>query len=187
MIIENVGFGDKCLRIYYFPFLCLRNKLLLKREKIKLLKNWNELDFSKGNQTLLFRDGTIIANVSADELAFQLLRKVDNNLTFYDDNSCEFTFRGKKIRMDNANLVTAEGLLISEIFFQNEYRHLKCKDKVVLDIGASIGDSAIYFALKEAKRVVAFEPFPYAYEIAKKNIIQNGITRVKLINAALGK
>lgn len=60
------------------------------------------------------------------------------------------------------------------------YSKLSIKNKTVVDIGASIADSSIYFALKGAKKVIAFEPIPSTFEIAKKNIeannLQNRIT-----------
>ena len=62
---------------------------------------------------------------------------------------------------------------IVEIFIKNVYSFLDVKDKVVIDIGASIGDSSIYFASRGAKQVVAVEPNRHSYELAKKNIELN--------------
>ena len=57
----------------------------------------------------------------------------------------------------------------------------------VIDIGASIGDSAIYFALKGASHVYAFEPLPAVYKIALQNIKLNNLEdKITLINAAVG-
>ena len=44
------------------------------------------------------------------------------------------------------------------VFFEQVYDFLKVKDKIVLDIGANIGDSSIYFTLKGAKKVIALDP-----------------------------
>jgi len=62
---------------------------------------------------------------------------------------------------------------IAAIFFENQYDFLVVKDKVVVDIGANIGDTSIYFALRGAKKVIAIEPLPLNYESAKKNIQLN--------------
>jgi len=59
---------------------------------------------------------------------------------------------------------------ILEIFGHGEYASLDVKDKVIIDIGAYIGDSAIYFALKGAKRVIAVEPHPGAFAEMLENI-----------------
>ncbi|WP_048054006.1 FkbM family methyltransferase [Thermoplasma volcanium] len=45
----------------------------------------------------------------------------------------------------------------------------------VLDIGANIGDSAIYFALKGAAHVYAFEVVPSTSEICKENVRLNNL------------
>ena len=68
------------------------------------------------------------------------------------------------------------------------YKWLDVKGKDVIDIGANIGDSAIYFALRGAKRVYAFEPYPYSYNIAKKNIKLNRLEgKITLLNEGCGK
>ena len=43
--------------------------------------------------------------------------------------------------------------MIEENFVNEQYKNLDVKDKDVVDIGANIGDTAIYFALKGAKHV----------------------------------
>lgn len=67
------------------------------------------------------------------------------------------------------------------VFFNEEYNSMQIKDKVVVDIGANIGDSSIYFALKGARKIIAMEPFPKNFEIAKKNIITNGLSEKIII------
>ena len=52
---------------------------------------------------------------------------------------------------------------IYDTFIREDYKFLNVKDKNVLDIGAFIGDSPIYFILKGAKKVYAIEPHPDAY------------------------
>ena len=56
------------------------------------------------------------------------------------------------------------------IFVDNIYHHLPVKNKTVVDIGANIGDTAIYFALRGATKIICLEPFPKNYELAEKNI-----------------
>lgn len=72
-------------------------------------------------------------------------------------------------------------------FVFHEYDFLDVKDKTVVDIGANIGDTAIYFALKGARRVIAFEPFPKIFHIAQRNVKVNGLDdKIVLINAGCG-
>ncbi|MGC8615404.1 MAG: FkbM family methyltransferase, partial [Thermoprotei archaeon] len=67
-----------------------------------------------------------------------------------------------------------------------DYDWLEAKGKRVLDVGGSIGDSAIAFALRGAKEVVAFEPYPFPYTLAVKNVEGNGLSNVKVVNAGVG-
>jgi len=63
---------------------------------------------------------------------------------------------------------------------------LNVKDRVVIDIGAYIGDSAIYFALKGARKVIAIEPHPGAYAEMLDNIRLNNMENVIVpVNAGL--
>jgi FkbM family methyltransferase len=57
----------------------------------------------------------------------------------------------------------------------------------VIDVGAFVGDTAMYFILKGARRVVAIEPLPANYEELLDNIHLNGIEgRIIPINAMVG-
>ncbi len=81
---------------------------------------------------------------------------------------------------------------VVEVFSQGIYepflKELNLKDRTVVDVGAALGDTAIYFALNGAKDVYAFEPTPNAYELAQKNIQRNGFEgRCHIFNAAVGK
>ncbi|ALA59889.1 putative SAM-dependent methyltransferase [Nitrospira moscoviensis] len=68
---------------------------------------------------------------------------------------------------------------IFEIFAFDPYRgflsRLSPKGKCVIDIGAAFGDTAIYFLLQGATRVVGFEAFPGYYRLAEQNIRKNGL------------
>jgi len=69
-----------------------------------------------------------------------------------------------------------------------QYKWLNVKDKYVVDVGANIGDTVIYFAIKGAKHVYAFELYPYSYNIAKKNIKLNHLEdRITLLNEGCGR
>lgn len=47
-----------------------------------------------------------------------------------------------------------------ETFLEQPYGILDVKGRDVVDVGAYIGDTALYFRLKGAKRIYAFEPYP---------------------------
>ncbi|MEM3265170.1 MAG: FkbM family methyltransferase [Thermoplasmata archaeon] len=77
--------------------------------------------------------------------------------------------------------------LIKEQFFYEQYKWLDVKGKDAADIGANVGDTAIYFGLKGAKHVYAFEPYPYSYNLAKRNIAENKLEKVvTILNNGVG-
>lgn len=77
---------------------------------------------------------------------------------------------------------------IEEIFFREEYEFLNPEKSIILDIGANIGDSAIYFCLNNAERVIALEPFPFSYKYANINVTANKMNnKIEILNAGYGK
>jgi FkbM family methyltransferase len=89
---------------------------------------------------------------------------------------------------DSATALGSSVALAIEQFIDEEYSWLDVKGKVVVDIGATVGDTAIYFAIKGAKHVYAVEPFLNSYNIAKRNIQLNKLTKkITLLNKALSK
>jgi len=57
----------------------------------------------------------------------------------------------------------------------------------VIDLGANVGDTALYFVLNGARKVIAVEPLPNVARCAEENVrLSNVADRVKVVNAALG-
>ena len=74
---------------------------------------------------------------------------------------------------------------INEIFNQEIYKFLPVSNKIVVDIGANICDSAIYFSKKNATKIIAIEPFSKNFNYAQKNIRSNNLSeKIELIQAA---
>jgi FkbM family methyltransferase len=81
-------------------------------------------------------------------------------------------------------LIEGLGYSVFEVFVNNIYD--TDIQGEVLDIGTNIGDSAIYFAIKGASHVYAFEPLPSIYETALKNVRLNNLEdKITLINAGV--
>jgi FkbM family methyltransferase len=58
---------------------------------------------------------------------------------------------------------------------------------IIVDIGAGIGDFAVYAALSRPRSVIyAFEPFPASYALLKENLSLNGVTTVQTFPEAIG-
>jgi len=88
----------------------------------------------------------------------------------------------------NAHCVNAGD--IAEIFAAGGYEvpevlsGLRGRD--VIDVGANVGDTALYFILNGARKVIAVEPLPSVAKCAEENVKLSGATdKVRVLNAAL--
>jgi FkbM family methyltransferase len=79
----------------------------------------------------------------------------------------------------------------ADVFIKGEYEvpevlsGLRGRD--VIDVGASVGDTALYFVLNGARKVIAVEPLPNVAKCAEENVRLSGATdKVNVINVALG-
>lgn len=153
-------------------------------------KNWISviLQLQRGNQTIkvktrsgsnvnftpkqcrLYIQYLLYSNSPPEDCVYML----QNNIVPY---------KGHQIILDGLQ----ENGDITGIYFKEEYTFLNVKDKIVIDIGANIGDSSIYFILKGAEKVIALEPYPYSYNYALENIKINNIEdKIIILNAGYG-
>ena len=95
----------------------------------------------------------------------------------------KFKYNGKKITLYGS---ITNGDFVNT-FIKGEYGWLKPENAIVIDIGANIGDTAIFFSINNAKYVYAFEPYPYSYKLMEKNIEQNHLRNITTFNSACGK
>lgn len=142
-------------------------------------KRWtNQFPFSavlrSNHETILFKS---IGEYFAFTLASNCAGRIRN--AFFDDadNALRFDYRDRHLRF--AGVKSSESVFGNgdfSIFCDETYGDLDVQGKMVLDIGANIGDSAIYFALQGAVRVIALEPFPRIFSYLKQNIEANGLS-----------
>jgi len=88
----------------------------------------------------------------------------------------------------NPNCVSAS--LPTGVFIRGEYEIPEVlsglKGREAVDVGANIGDSALYFILHGARKVIAVEPLPNVAKCAEENVRLSGTTdKVRVLNAAL--
>lgn len=79
--------------------------------------------------------------------------------------------------------------MVNELYSKKYYKFWVDKPTpVIFDVGALIGETVLYFKdqFPNAK-IVAFEPSPRSFRLLKRNVIQNHLTNVHLVNAAVGK
>ena len=111
--------------------------------------------------------------------AYQMpgIAHVGGDVRWASEELIEFAFNGR--------LVALQGWLYGNPGDLGSYRQFDVKEKRVLDVGASIGDTAVYFALRGAREVVAFEPYPFPYGFALRNVEANGLRNVRVVNAGI--
>ncbi|MCQ4367235.1 MAG: FkbM family methyltransferase [Sulfolobales archaeon] len=130
------------------------------------------------------RDGRVVEinNNNRGVVYFYTVYLTKLHITRLEDDIIEFIFDNKKVVFydwDKGDL--------ADSFAYRVYNFLDVTNKTVVDVGAGIADTAIYFALRGAKRVIAFEPFPKIFDIAQRNVKANGLEdKVILVNAGCG-
>ncbi|MBV9179081.1 MAG: FkbM family methyltransferase [Nitrososphaeraceae archaeon] len=73
--------------------------------------------------------------------------------------------------------------VIDEIFLMKVYGEPNLEGRTVIDIGASIGDSALYFVKRGASKVYGFELDTEYSSMARENIVLNKmIDKIKIYN-----
>ena len=110
----------------------------------------------------------LISNIPKNEQVEYDTEK--NNVTIYSKNQFynnKIIFQGG---LDNGDIVNT--------FFKKDYGKIIVNEKTVLDIGANIGDTGIFYALNGAKKVIGIEPFPKNFDYAQKNIQINNLDSV---------
>jgi FkbM family methyltransferase len=96
-----------------------------------------------------------------------------------DEYMLSFEYAGKVWSFRGWEYLTPNGI--------RDYLPLRVEGKRVLDVGASIGESAVLFAFGGARMVVAVEPHPISYSILLENLRLNGVSgAVTAVNAAVG-
>jgi FkbM family methyltransferase len=138
----------------------------------------------------------IMFPVKDDKFPSKVMQKDDGKEYIIQNNKTElrahmtgwdYDLKLDKIIMPESGLQFYNGISngdLFNIFYEKDYDFLPVKDRVIIDIGANIADSSIYFAMTGAKKVIALEPFPKNFEVAQKNITLNGFTdKIELLNA----
>ncbi|MGL4452581.1 MAG: FkbM family methyltransferase [Sarcina sp.] len=78
---------------------------------------------------------------------------------------------------------TTDVTLVNELFIFDEYNYYFSPNNqyIVIDIGANVGDTALYFAKnKNVEKVIGFEPFYQTYQKALENIELNQELKEKI-------
>ena len=144
--------------------------------------------YDKEIQGLSIKDGRIVIKTNPQEV------KVNNEI-LHEGFGLLYSFIKRGWKYEDGIIEKNDGSVkfnyisysVLEVFEENVYGNINVLNKEVIDIGANVGDSSIYFALKGARKVVGVEPLPNVYARAIENVKLNHLEgKIFLINAALG-
>jgi precorrin-6B methylase 2 len=144
----------------------------------------------KKQATVVFKDGSAVHLTKQQYHAFKekLYRMhLQNNGFSYSTDE-----RGRTIIRTPDDLLlilpaypVAYSFVFDEIYLQHVYGKPDLTDKIVIDIGASIGDTTLFFCKQGASHIYAFEKNIERSRIAKENILLNGLQdKVTLVEEA---
>jgi FkbM family methyltransferase len=159
--------------------------LILRKQNIELkLRNGETIKVSRYLYPRIIYYSRYIENINKDSIYFKINNKTFQ-LLFKEIEYVGFFYAIKALKsgwLYYEDYWEKNGIrfrhfynAIYEVFDEEYYKFLDVQNKSVLDIGAFIGDSPIYFILKGAKKVYAIEPHPDAYNEMLENIKLNNM------------
>lgn len=95
---------------------------------------------------------------------------------------------GKGLRIKGHFSTAFDSLISSELVEQQFLSSLQLQNKVVFDVGAHIGITAMFFAraVGAEGQVIAFEPNPRSCHSLRENIAINNFSNIKIFEVGLG-
>jgi FkbM family methyltransferase len=169
------------LKILRYGFQYIRLLLLYSNHPIKsiFISIW-----LRSNSDILysFKGSNFTTKINVSRL-YQFLTLLDKGWQI-KEISAEYVTLQKTVCLKCRLLKGADLGHINEIYEEKAYG-IEPREYVV-DTGASNGDSAIYFALNGASKVLALEPDPESYALAEENVKVNKLEeKVILLQVAL--
>jgi FkbM family methyltransferase len=151
----------------------------------------------KDKVKLKFRSGLIIDSNRETKWLVHVLYELYKSVPLKDTKeNCEYCWRvdwqNKILILPNGlrfYLYSVDPLIFSETFIHEiHFIGFDLKDKIIVDVGAFVGDTALYYA-NFGTIVYAYEPHPVNFYWLKKNIELNPHLkdRIKIFNEAVGK
>ncbi len=148
---------------------------------VKRIKNFYAIPlyFIKGKIKLIIKNPTYIQiNKGRGELT-EFLKVLKNGYKILNLGR-EFLFAKEDVILIQPNI----GVLNEKI--EKAYKVFDFKNKVVLDVGAYFGETAVIFHKFGAKKVICVEPLKENVKYILKNVVINDVN-CEVINAAIGR
>lgn len=197
--IEKLLMGPKAIlksrKLIKNLYSSLYQYLILRKQNIELkLRNGETITISRFHYPRLIYYSKYIENITNDEIHFKInnktfqlpFKEIEYVGFFYTIISLKSGWLYYKDYWEKNGIKFRHFYnAIYETFEEKQWDFLNVQNKSVLDIGAFVGDSAIYFILKGAKKVYAIEPHPDAYKEMLENIKLNNIEN-KIIPINIG-
>lgn len=141
---------------------------------IRLIANWHvalTAYLLKKPMNIRFRNGIqgYLGSNTIYKIVYYMGRGV--NLKPVSDGILEVSIRNHKFRAPARNVDTLEYVFLSEVF-DGGVNYL---GKMVLDVGAYVGDTATYFWNKGASKIICYEPIEDFFYWLGQNVELNGI------------
>jgi FkbM family methyltransferase len=154
-----------------------------------LIKMLGDLNVELNEDTIVIRPLNVEFKRGELEFAWQIYNNFKNLSDFKVKRASEtevyieFTYSGRTLKF----FIPIEWSGSFLEFYKHEvYGPLKVNNYVVIDVGASFGDTAMYFIAKGARKVIAVEPYERIYRYLLTNIALNSVSdKVLPINRAV--
>ena len=152
-----------------------------KKSFLNYLSVSKNVTLGKFQITLILKNGKKIKAKTRDVVALYALTESNKNYNYSEsDDLLKISFNKQETTVNLYGISKSIDAIMTfgEL---NPYYKLNIKNKTVIDIGGSIGDSAIFFAVNGSKKIIYVEPYPVNFEFAKKNVFVNNLTeKIKL-------
>lgn len=149
-----------------------------------------EYHAASGAFTVYSADKKARKTLRGDILSLETFEKgvdVFDTIEEYDQDLFKVSVRGAAFLIRKK--VASDVYVLKENFLEDQYAFIYpyMKGATVVDIGANIGDTAVLFCREGARSVHAYEPHPYFFDLAGKNIALNHFTdRVTMHKRGIG-
>ena len=168
------------------PIEALKFKFGLKKTCIIKIKNSTaELELHNVKSLNLLMTKIKITKINKYNDLMNYIKNIDeeNDVVIIDDITY-MNIYNKDFIKNNPNLYN---ICIEEYFSDDQWDMINFENRHVIDVGANIGDTTLYFA-KENAKVIGFEPVKHLYELGIKNISLNPKLKENIIfiNKAVG-
>ncbi len=173
----------------------LKSKIKTAARTILVVKNWliffPRYSLFKKDMRVIFRNGYKLLVKQGEWNRFNSFTSFFRHFPDgkIDGTVATLTYQTRKLSFDFGKWSPGA---VSEFFGKNfpykfRFDTTEFKNRNVIDIGAYLGDSTVWFGIHGAKKVYAFEPLSSYYELCKRNIELNKLNEIcKIEQAAIG-